>query len=330
MKESPELWNNFYMFLKNTICEGVWELRPLSVGLYASKLIRDIGRKRVKVYFMTFFICFNVSVASIFLFIDQILEIYFTNITGVIRVVEPVGSELLLTPLLILTSPPRGYAKADGVSIEVKYIMGDLKWLSKQIVVGWGTWAQDGEVVMICQLAEWTMYHVYDKDVRTGKIVADYGYHAKVTNWEPLGHRYTDVISLFTLSIKDYRNISETSFKRKIHNGYEIIFVDISYSLPENESDRIFKTDMEPLWLIAEGKDGLFLSVSVKVEIAGKVSFGELKVHFLDSRDHILYYFPPGHVWRVQFLGPIGFKIVFDPWPKVETTYPLFSFILEE
>ncbi|MHA1582523.1 MAG: hypothetical protein ACTSYM_08565 [Candidatus Baldrarchaeia archaeon] len=246
----------------------------------------------------------------------------------IVRVKEKVGEKILWTPALIVTSPPKGSAIGETkTTTKATYIMGTLGYTSEK-GVGEGTGAEDGEVKMICYLAKWAVYHVYDKDRYTGAIWKDYGYHAEVIDWEPFGHLVSDTILLD--KEKDYRFLETKTEWNCQYGTYETVEVNLRYQKPYDDPDEEIGTTGGERWRTIEGKNDVILDVEAKVKISNYVSVGAVKLTYTCSASYYFkYYFPKGHWWRIDYLGPTGTKLVWTPWPHLETKYPLYAFILD-
>ncbi len=222
------------------------------------------------------------------------------------------GERILWTPILIVTSPPKGSAMGEtSTTTKAIFEMGTFGWVSKKESTE-GTGAEDGQILMICQLAKWAIYHVYDADKWSGAIVNDYGYHAKVIDWEQFGHRVTDIVELVHPGETDYRNIpTKTEWTLDPYGTYETVEVDLRYKRPYDDPDEVLATSGGARWRKLEGKSGMILKVDAKVKISQYVSTGLVKLEYTCSSEYYFeYYFPKGHCWRIDYLGPTGLKWV--------------------
>jgi len=230
-----------------------------------------------------------------------------------------VKERILWTPILIVTSPPRGYAEGSvSTTAKASFKLGTLKWESS------GTWewgvenVYDGWVVLCCRPAIWEMYHVYDKDPWWGTIVEDYGYHAKIKQFLT-GHPY---IALDKQD--DYRNVKH----EKKYMDYWTPWVDVTY---KNQDDWVDTRDLPPNTtgtLKVGMHDAFGGEIEVKVKVGDYVSTGIFRFDFTCSSDYyVKYYFPAGYYWDMDYLGPTKKKVW---WWWEETGPPIVAFVPRE
>ena len=247
-----------------------------------------------------------------------------------VRVKEKVGEVTLWTPILIVTSPPRGYAKGSvSTTAKVKFKLGTFKWESS------GTWEYgienvlDGTYILYCKPAVWEMYHIYDKDWYHGYIIADYGYHAKIKKW------LVGRASIRLGRTDDYRDVNHTKHHENIHGSYDTVWVDLSY---KKMDDYVDTTDLIYAWSVDKvGRhDGFGGEVDIKVKLGNYISMGILHFDFTCSESYYIeYHYPPGYLWDIDYLGPTK-KKVWKWWPPppgwkwIETGPPIAAFVLHE
>ena len=235
----------------------------------------------------------------------------------IVRVKEKVGEKILWTPILIVTSPPRGYAKGSiQTTAKASFKLGAFKWESS------GTWewgvedVTNGTITLLCRPAMWEMYHVYDKDRYTGAIWRDYGYHAKIKQFLT-GHPYIDLDKQ-----DDYRKVRH---ERK-YMDYWTLWVDVTY---KNQDDWVDTRGTTSTGTLKVGKHDAFGGeIDIKVKVRNYVSTGILRFDFTCSSDYyVLYKFPPGHYWDIDYLGPTKKKVW---WWWKKTGPPIVAFVLRE